>query len=217
MIDFIKDMSDGIVDIKDKVIDSVEEISEQISDKFLDSNLGESESYCSWCFEKQKCTIKEKNNITRNVYICNGCGKEVVKCRFCNNKAKYSESIKEDKEGKKEKENTGFWSNNLCAVHEGVIAKFETLNWPLNSILEYRDILERDETNWKKIGTTTAVTMAGVAVIAPLAFVAAPAVEGAVGASFLELSGAAATNAGLATLGGGSLAAGAWVWRGALR
>ncbi len=201
---------DEIIDIKDKVIDSAGEMSEKISDKLLDSHLEEIESYCSWCFEKHKCTIKEKNNITRNIYICDGCGKEVVKCRIakCNNKAKYSNNIKEDKEDKKDKENIGLWSNSLCAVHEGIIAKFETLNWSLDSIGEYRDILGREEKNWKKIGTTAAFTTAGVAVIAPLALMAAPAIGGVIGVSFFELSGAAATSAGLATLGGGSLAAG---------
>lgn len=42
----------------------------------------------------------------------------------------------------------------------------------------------------------------------PAALVAAPAIGGAIGVSYLGLSGVAATNAGLALLGGGSLTAG---------
>jgi hypothetical protein len=68
--------------------------------------------------------------------------------------------------------------------------------------------VEREERDYKKIGTTTAYTIGGAAVIAPLALAAAPAVGGAIGTSILGYSGAAATNAGLATLGGGALAAG---------
>lgn len=169
------------------------------SDKYLDSKLDEIESYCSWCFEKHGCTLKEKNDFSRNVYTCNGCKKEIIKCRACDNKAKYSAENNDE---------VGLWSGNFCAVHEGTIAKFETLNWKLSTIGEYRDIVERKDMNYKKIGTTAAYSIGGAAVIAPLALAAAPAVGGAIGTSLLGLSGAAATNAGLATLGGGALAAG---------
>lgn len=170
-----------------------------ISDKYLDSDLEAIESFCSWCFEKHICVIKEKNNMSRNVYICNGCGKEIVKCRSCNNKAKYS-SVKD--------KDIGMWSTNFCAVHEGAIAKFETLNNSLEYITDYKTIVERDQSNYKKIGRTAAFTIGGVAIIAPLALAAAPVIGGAIGTSILGLGGAAATNAGLATLGGGALAAG---------
>ena len=192
-----------ILDKTSEFTDSAKRIAsdniENISDKYIDSGLEEIESYCSWCFEKHTCTLKEKNNLTRNIYTCDGCGREIIKCRACENKAKYSNVSDED---------IGMWSSNFCAVHEGTIAKFETLNWSLNSIGEYRDIVERDEKNYKKIGTTAAYTIGGAAVIAPLALAAAPAIGGAAGTSLLGYSGAAATNAGLATLGGGALAAG---------
>lgn len=218
---------DKVTDLKDNIKQTTSEFSEKaegyipekvsgryselkntiadLSDKagdYLDSNLEEIESYCSWCFKKHGCTPKEKNNFSRNIYTCNGCGKEIVKCRACNNKAKFAgeENVASD--------DAGIWSGNFCAVHEGVIAKFETLNWKLTSIGEFRDIVEREEKNYKKIGTTAAFTIGGAAVIAPLALAAAPAVGGAIGTSLLGYSGAAATNAGLATLGGGALAAG---------
>ena len=184
------------------------EIVSKLSDNYLDSNLEEKETYCSWCFEKQKVTLKEKNNLSRNIYVCNGCGKEVVKCRVCDNKAKYSDKAEQIDNAEDKDDTVGMWSNNFCAVHEGQIAKFESLNWSLNSISEYRDIVERTEKNYKKIGTTIGFTIGGAAIIAPLAFMAAPAIGGAIGTSAMGLSGAAATNAGLATLGGGALAAG---------
>jgi len=194
---------DEILDKANEFTNDVKKVTsdyiENISDEYIDSNLEEIESYCSWCFEKHRCTLKEKNSLSRNIYICDGCGKEIVKCRACDNKAKYS-NIND--------ENIGMWSSNFCAVHEGTIAKFETLNWSLDSIGEYRDIVERDEKNYKKIGTTAAYTIGGAAVIAPLALAAAPAIGGAIGTSLLGYSGVAATNAGLATLGGGALVAG---------
>ena len=62
---------------------------ENLSDKYIDAGLETIESYCSWCFQKHTATLKEKNSLTRNVYVCDGCGKEIIKCRSCNNKAKY--------------------------------------------------------------------------------------------------------------------------------
>ncbi|MDX9797218.1 MAG: DUF726 domain-containing protein [Sulfurimonadaceae bacterium] len=184
---------------KNKLNETIDEGIEKISDDYIDSNIEEINSYCSWCFEKTTVTLKEKNNFSRNIYVCNNCNKEVVKCRVCDNKAKYSKNKNDD---------VGVWSNSFCSVHEGLISKFETLNWSLNTIGEYRDILERDERDYKKICTTAAFTIGGAAVLAPAALLAAPAVGGAIGTSMLGLSGAAATNAGLATLGGGALAAG---------
>lgn len=212
------DTIDGVSELADKAETLAKGVADDFSDSYIDSNLSEDgkETFCSWCFEKATCTLKEKNNFSRNVYLCDKCDHEIVKCRACDNKAKFStislkggadNGTKTDNENKKEKE-IGVWSGNFCAVHEGTIAKFETLTWKLGSIGEYRDIVERKEANYKKIGTTAAYSIGGAAVIAPLALAAAPAIGGAVGTSLLGYSGAAATNAGLATLGGGAIAAG---------
>ena len=196
-----EEFTNRIDEAKNSLEDTFENLSNKAGD-YLDSNLEEIESYCSWCFEKHGCTLQEKNNLSRNIYKCNGCGKEIVKCRACNNKAKFAgeENAKND--------SVGVWSGNFCSVHEGTIAKFESLNWKLSSIGEFRDIVEREDLNYKKIGTTAAFTIGGAAVIAPLALAAAPAVGGAIGTSLLGYSGAAATSSGLATLGGGAIAAG---------
>lgn len=60
----------------------------------------------------------------------------------------------------------------------------------------------------RKLSTMTLATIGGIAVAAPLAMLAGPAIGGIIGAKVLGLSGAAATSAGLAVIGGGSLAAG---------
>lgn len=202
-----KDISEFIPDeVKrqaDKLSDNIGSMADSLGENY-DSQLDTKETYCSWCFEKHSCTLDEKGGLTRNIYICNGCKKHIVKCRACSNKAKYSKHSASTQEQKE----PGFWSNNFCAVHAGEIAKFETLNWKLGSIGEYRDIVERKDTNYKKIGNTAAYTIGGAAVIAPLALAAAPAIGGAIGTSILGLSGASATSGGLAMLGGGSLAVG---------
>jgi hypothetical protein len=60
---------------------------------------------------------------------------------------------------------------------------------------------------WWKIA---AVTLAGGAALALTGGLAAPAIGGTIGTFFMELSGAAAVNAGLAWLGWGAVAAGGW-------
>jgi len=200
--------SDFIDRAKARVSESYEESSsflkekaDQFSDSYIDSGLDGIKSFCSWCFEEHEAELKEKSSFSRNIYACKGCGKEIVKCRACVNKAKYSSSSEVE-------ESVNLWSGNFCAVHEGTIASFERLNWQLKSIAEYGIIVDREERNYKKIATTAAYTVGGAAMIAPVALAAAPAVGGAIGTSILGYSGAAATNAGLATLGGGAVAAG---------
>ncbi|WKE65509.1 DUF726 domain-containing protein [Gallaecimonas kandeliae] len=102
----------------------------------------------------------------------------------------------------------GEWDNELCAEHDGSIASFERLSLQLNDITDYEEIFRRDAVNIQKVGTIAALSIGGAAVLGPIALAAAPAIGGAIGTSILGLSGAAATNAGLAAVGGGSLAAG---------
>jgi hypothetical protein len=195
-LDKIKDAySEGVKYVGNKV--------DELSDNYIDSGLENLESYCSWCFEKHGVVLKEKSSLSRNIYVCSGCGNEVVKCRACNNKAKYSSNEEVSKE-------VNLWSNNFCAVHEGVIASFERLNWKLKSIAEYGSIVDRDDRNYKKIATTAAYTVGGAALIAPLALAAAPAIGGAIGTSVFGYTGAAASSSGLALLGGGATAAGGY-------
>lgn len=161
-------------------------------------------SYCSWCFEKTTHRLVDKNYLRRNVYEClsERCMemnkteedhgyKKTVQCRFCQNMAKTGKH----------------WDDRLCAEHSGIIASFKNLDIRLDDITDYKKIFERDSLNIRKITTTGLFTVAGAAVIGPIAFAAAPAIGGALGA-LLGYSGAVATNVGLATLGGGALAAG---------
>jgi hypothetical protein len=114
-----------------------------------------------------------------------------VQCRFCYNFSKCGD----------------YWDDELCAEHDGCIANFSTLDMKLESIEKYKPLFTRKNVNVKKVATIAVASIGGAAVIAPAAFLAAPAVGGAIG-SLMGLSGAAATNAGLAAIGGGAIASG---------
>jgi len=102
---------------------------------------------------------------------------------------------------------SGKWNNELCAEHDGSIASFKRLDLQLADISEYKKIFKRESRNLKRIGTIYALSLGGAIAIGPCAFLAAPAIGGAVGAA-MGLTGIAATNAGLAAIGGGALVAG---------
>ena len=149
------------------------------------------EGYCSHCFKKSKHILEEKNYLRRNIYKCSNCGATTLQCRFCSNFARSGE----------------YWDDELCAEHAGEIASFKTLDKKLEEIEDYNSLFERESINIKKVATVGVAAVGAVAVVGPLVFVAAPAVGGAIG-SLMGLSGAAATNAGLAFIGGGAMAAG---------
>lgn len=183
--------------------------------EITDSNLEErGPQYCSFCFERHTCTPVESSNFSRNVYSCDGCGNFVVKCRVCDSFAKYREKGVEHEDSQADdpeaevKGSSWGWENQFCSVHSGSIANFQYLNEKLDVITDYQRLFERSGRDFKKIGTTAAGVTGGAAIVAPLAFLAAPAAGAAIGSSAYGLSGAAATSKGLAVLGGGSLASG---------
>jgi pimeloyl-ACP methyl ester carboxylesterase len=93
-----------------------------------------------------------------------------------------------------------------CAPHRHDIPSFEKLEQPI-ALDEYRSWLTFDKANAARVSKIASVAVVGGVVMAPMAFVAAPAIGGATGA-LTGLSGAAATSHGLAMWGGGALAAG---------
>lgn len=74
----------------------------------------------------------------------------------------------------------------------------------------YEQVLDYDKRNLAQATKVVGGVAAAAVVVAPAAFLAAPAIGGAIGGSALGggLSGAAAVSHGLAVVGGGSLAAG---------
>ena len=148
-------------------------------------------AYCSCCFKKTIHRLIEQNFLRRNVYECTECKERTLQCRVCQNMAR-----------------GGNWDDEFCAEHDGTIGSFHRLNMQLDDITDYSMLFKRDSINIKKASMIAALSVGSAVVLGPLAFAAAPAVGGAVGSTLLGLSGAAAQSAGLAAIGGGSLAVG---------
>lgn len=148
--------------------------------------------YCSHCFKLAPHVLEEQNYIRRNVYKCSSCKERTVQCRRCQNMARTSKS----------------WDSEFCAEHDGTIANFDTLNERLEDITDYPALFQRKDLNYVKAGKIAGVALVGAAVVGPAALMAGPAIGGVVGAKILGYSGAVATKAGLAALGGGSIASG---------
>ncbi len=97
-----------------------------------------------------------------------------------------------------------------CSEHRHEIPSFAKLSQSIKSLDGYEDWLSFDKHNF---ASTTRIATAGTAAAAILfsgAWIAAPAIGGAIGVTALggSLTGAAATSHGLAMLGLGSLASG---------
>jgi hypothetical protein len=154
--------------------------------------------WCSDCMtESDHRLAGSRTRLRVRRYVCIACGSPTGRCDVprCRNFADRGGGPSE--------------RARFCAEHGHQIPSFEKLSEPVGSLDEYRPWLEFVRFNAKKASTIAAMSVVGVAVVGPLAFVAAPAIGGAIGAS-AGLSGAAATSHGLAVLGGGSLAAGGY-------
>jgi len=152
--------------------------------------------WCSDCLMESDHRLAAKRTKFRTRrYVCVECGSPTGRCDVprCSNFA--------DRGGGPDER------ARFCAEHGHEIPSFEKLNSPVDSLEQYRPWLEFEQFNAKKFSTIAAVSVAGVALVGPLAYLAAPAIGGAIGA-YAGLGGAAATSHGLAVLGGGSLAAG---------
>lgn len=154
--------------------------------------------WCSGCFQlssQRKCNL---GKATTPTYLCELCGTPTTTCLVpkCESFALRGEQ----------------WANapRYCAEHRHDISGFAKADKKLESIDDFAELLEYEKRNVAKATRLTVATVAAGAALAPVAWIAAPVIGGALGASALGggLSGAAATSHGLAMLGGGSLAAG---------
>ncbi len=157
-------------------------------------NQPEITAHCSWCFFKTKHKRTGTNRLGRGVFECGKCGQRTVVCVVpgCYEMAK----------------GEGRMDDVLCAAHAGEIGSFERLTIRLQSPDEYEELFKRDFTNLGRASKIAAWAGGGALVFAPAAYFAAPAVGGAIGAKVFGLTGAAAVNKGLATLGLGALSTG---------
>lgn len=152
--------------------------------------------WCSDCLtESNHRLAASRTKLGKRRYVCTTCGSPTGRCDVprCRNFADRGGAPNE--------------RSRFCAEHSHQIPSFDKLTTSVGSLEEYRPWLDFEHVNAKRFSTIAAVSVAGVAVVGPLAFVAAPAIGGAIGAS-AGLSGAAATSHGLAVVGFGSVAAG---------
>jgi len=162
-----------------------------------------SKGYCSWCCHSTNPSPVENCFPKQSVMECSHCGKQIVKCFACNNFAKWDTvTVTENGKEKKQKVNHKF-----CAEHQHAIANFETAEASLEEPSEYLKVYDYKQPNLSRISRIGGITLVSAAILGPLSFHAAPVVGGALGAA-MGYSGAVATKVGLATLGGGALAAG---------
>lgn len=165
----------------------------------LGGGLMETFRYCSHCFEKSKHRVVNKKLIGKNIYECLNCKEKTVQCSAlkCNNMAR------------KEMKDFSF-----CAEHNGSIAKFENLDLELDEISDFKQIFEIRKTNYRKYAKISFFVVGGMLLAAPLAFAGAEGFGGVLGNLLRrskqgdKLYGKAASNAGLALLGGGTKVAG---------
>lgn len=157
--------------------------------------------YCSWCLKFVSITPTFQYKFKRDKYTCPSCFRKLVICRAagCTNYACWDKfKIGSKKISQRDQ---------FCGEHKGVIANFPTLESTLSEPSEYLTVYANRCINLAKVSTIGLGIVGGVAIAGPLAAIAAPIVGGAIG-GLMGYSGVVATNAGLAWLGGGSLAVG---------
>lgn len=171
-------------------------VAEEVADLLADLTDAAEVGWCSDCMTKSSHRLaKSTTRFRTRRYVCTECGSPTGWCDVpkCENFADRGGSPTD--------------AERFCAEHIHEIPSFETLESKVDSLDGYVPWLQFERFNAGRASKIAAASVAGVAVVGPLAFIAAPAIGGAIGV-YGSLSGAAATSHGLAVLGGGSLAAG---------
>lgn len=153
--------------------------------------------WCSACFHR----TTHHEVVGRELppaYLCGSCGSPTSPCAAprCGNMA-----------------NRGLGRARVpryCAEHRHDLPGFAKVDQRIKTIDLYQQVLNYDKKNLAHATKVVGGVAAAAIVVAPAAFLAAPAIGGAIGGSAIGggLSGAAAVSHGLAMVGGGSLAAG---------
>lgn len=185
--------------IAQKRADSYAKTAQWIADVADDlSQLDVETAWCSSCFSKAQHRKSNRPGGQLPVYVCQGCGSPTLPCVAvgCDNMAV--------------RERGALRIPQFCAEHRHDISGFEKAQGTIGELHDYEEYLQYEKPNFDKTSKIAVGSAAAVAVAVPLAFLAAPAVGGAIGSlgMFGGLTGAAATSHGLALLGGGSLALG---------
>lgn len=171
-------------------------IAEEMAELLVELTEETAHGWCSDCMALGDHRIaKGRTRWGTRQFVCTECGSPTGRCSVprCKNFADRGGGPGESKR--------------FCAEHRHDIPSFAKLTTKVDALDGYVDWLEHERFNAARFSAIAVASVAGLAIVGPLAFMAAPAIGGAVGAA-TGLSGAAATSHGLALLGGGSLAAG---------
>ncbi|WP_082571440.1 DUF726 domain-containing protein [Agromyces sp. Root1464] len=154
--------------------------------------------WCSSCFFQTEHRKSNRPAGQLPVYVCQGCGSPTLPCVAvgCDNMAVRGRGA--------------IRVPQFCAEHRHDIPGFEKAQGTIGELHDYEEFLQYDKPDLDKASKLAVGGALAVGLAIPLAFLAAPAIGGAIGSlgMFGGFSGAAATSHGLALLGGGSLAAG---------
>ena len=172
-----------------KTTEWIADVADDVSDE---TRMG----WCSACLGEHAHKKANRPIGQLPAYLCVECGSPTIPCAGirCKNMAV--------------RDPGALLVQRYCAEHTHEITGFAKADRKMESLNEYEDFLKYDKPNLVRAVKMVGVAGAGAAMVSPLAFMAAPAVGGAVGAVIGGFSGAAATSWGLAALAGGSLAAG---------
>jgi pimeloyl-ACP methyl ester carboxylesterase len=153
-------------------------------------------AWCSGCFGETMHRHVRGSERPKRTYLCQACGTPTVNCSVlgCSHRAVIRPRAR--------------IKFSYCAEHRHAIPAFEKLNARIPRLSEYHEFLKHEVRNADRIAKVTGGVIGAAAVVAPVAFFAAPAIGAALGSSALggSLTGAAAASHGLAMLGGGALA-----------
>lgn len=154
--------------------------------------------WCSGCFERTEHRHVSGHDRPRRKFLCQTCGTPTTGCAVpgCRHFAVVNPRA--------------LHTLRYCAPHRHEVPSFEKLTERLAALDEAERWLRFESRNAARITKVAGGMIGTAAVVAPMAFFAAPVVGAALGGSALGggLSGAAATGHGLAMLGGGSIASG---------
>lgn len=109
--------------------------------------------YCSWCFRKSIFSLLERNNFSRNIYICGECGRRAVKCKKlgCSNMAQATEAH----------------IDSFCAEHDNAQISFEYRDKLLVEISDFESIFKEDS-SWKKYAPVANLALNAAVLINPV-------------------------------------------------
>ncbi|MCU0267318.1 MAG: TMCO4 family protein [Acidimicrobiales bacterium] len=173
-----------------------QDVAEWLADLADDFEVGTKRGWCSSCFTRTDHRKGKRPFGQLPAYLCSTCGSPTLPCAYkpCDNMAV--------------RERGPIRVPRYCAEHSHEIPGFDKADRKIDTLVDYRAFLEYDKRNLSHTTKVVGTGFAALALSAPVALLAAPAIGGAVGTLIGGYTGAAATSYGLALLGGGSVAAG---------